>query len=171
MLKLITAALAATTFMTVQSATAATTSPYPYWVGAAVVDSATAACANGGFVGTNDIINSDFRAKTGVTGEPNSPGIMFINPRSAMSLFRSGGSANANTMNGNGTFVGYLLRGNVSTIPNPSQQPFAGTFSFTVSPATITATTQTITVDGTINNWRNVAGCTVKFRAAYRKGN
>jgi hypothetical protein len=170
MLKLGLAAIAATELMIVQAA-AATSSPFPFWVGTAVVDSATAACANGGFVATNDIISSDYRAKTGVAGEPNNPGIMFILSRSSMALFRTGGSANAKTMNGSGNYGGYLIKGNVTTIPNPSQQPFTGTFTLAVTPATVTKTTDAISINGTINNWRNVSGCTVKFRAAYRRGN
>jgi hypothetical protein len=163
------AAIAAVALSTVNAA--AQTSPFPFWVGAAVIDSVTPACKNGGFINKNDLVNTDYRAKTGTTGEPKSPGITFTFPRAALALFRTGGAANANTMDGNGNYGGYLIRANVTTIPNPNQQPHAGAFSFDVTPAAVTKTTDVVTINGTINNWRAVAGCTVKFRAAYRQGN
>lgn len=151
------------------TAGASAQSPFPFWQGTAVIDAVTAQCANGGFVAAKDIIGSAYRAKTGIAGEPNNPGINFYGTRSTYSFFRSGG-ANARTMSGAGTAVGYLIRGNVTTIPNPSQQVYNATFNFAVSPATITKTTQTVTIDGWINNWRNIANCKVTFRAAYRLG-
>jgi hypothetical protein len=143
-------------------------SAFPYWAGMAVVDSVTAACNNGGFVRAKDVIVSSYRAKTGISGEPSNPGIMFQSTLSEQAFFRTGGTANANTMDGAGTCGGYVIRGNVTTIPNPSQQPFACTFNLNVEPAPITATTQTVTVDGFINNWRGIPNCKVTFRAAYR---
>jgi hypothetical protein len=112
---------------------------------------------------------SEYRAKTGVAGEPNNPGIVFNALRATLAFFRTGGAANANTMHGAGNFVGYLIRANVTTIPNPNQGPYAGTFSFAVNPQAVVGTTQTVSIDGTINKWRNVTGCTVRFRAAYRR--
>jgi len=143
-------------------------SPFPFWTGGAVIDSATSACANGGFVRARDFFVSEYRAKTGVAGEPNSPGITFLSLRSALAFFRSGGAANANTMHGSGNFTGFLIRGNVTTIPNPNQSTYPGTFTFQVNPTTITKTTDPVSINGTINKWRNIANCTVKFRAAYR---
>jgi len=167
MLRTTTAAIAAL-FITTAGATAQTA--FPYWHGAALVDAVTPACKNNGFVAVNDFFTSNYRAKTGIAGEPNNPGITFDATRSSYAFFRSGGTANANTMHGAGTASGMLIRGNVTTIPSPTQGNYAATFSFKVTPATITATTQTISIDGWINNWRNVAGCKVTFRAAYRLG-
>lgn len=167
-MKITTAAIAATLLLSVQAN--AQTSTFPFWVGAAVIDNVTPACASGGQISKNDIVNTDYRAKTGVAGEPNNPGVTFSFPRSSIAYFRAGGS-NANTMQGAGTYGGYVIRGNVTTIPNPSQQPFTGNSNFAVTPASITGNTQTISINGTITNWRAVAGCTVTFRAAYRLAN
>lgn len=155
------------------STAGATAANFPFWYGGAVIDSVTAQCANGGFVVAKDYMPSTYRAKTGIAGEPSNPGINFYRGLSTYAYFRTSGKADVNTMNGSGLGKGYLIRGNVTTIPNPSQQPYNFSFNFTVKPVvgtTITKTTQAITIDGTINNWRNVAGCTVKFRAAYRLG-
>lgn len=167
MLRTISAAVAAL-FITTVGASAQTA--FPFWVGSAVVDSVTSQCASGGFVAAKNILDTDYRAKTGINGEPNNPGITFYSGRSSYAYFRTGGNANVNTMNGAGTGKGYLIRGNVTTIPNPTQQPYDFTFDFKITPATITQTTQTININGTITNWRNVTGCTVTFRAAYRLG-
>lgn len=165
MLRTTTAALAA---LLATSVGASAQTAFPYWLGSAVIDSVSSQCANA-LVGKNDVFESAYRAKTGIPGEPNNPGINFYQARSTMSYFRTAG--NATTMNGAGSGSAYLIRGNVTTIPNPSQNTFPFTFSFKVTPATITKTTQTVTVDGWINNWRNVANCKVTFRAAYRLGN
>ena len=149
--------------------TASAQSAFPFWVGMAVVDSVTSACNTGGFVRAKDVLVSSYRAKVGAPTEPGSPGIMFQSTLTEMAFFRKGGAANANTMDGIGTCGGYVIRGNVTTIPNPNQQqPFACDFNLNVEPAPVTATTQTVTVDGFINNWRNIPNCKVTFRAAYR---
>jgi hypothetical protein len=162
----VSAALAALT------GTAFAQSSFPAWAGGAIVDSVTAACNNGGQVRAKEFLKSAFRARVGVAGEPNSPGIMFQGGLSELAFFRktgaAGGAANPNTMDGAGNCIGYVIRGNVTTIPNPNQQPSNCTFNFNVEPATITATTQTITIDGWINHWRGVTNCKVTFRAAYR---
>jgi hypothetical protein len=47
-----------------------------------------------------------------------------------------------------------------------------GTYNFKITPAVITASTNVITIDGTITNFIGVTGCTMKFKAAYRpRGN
>ncbi|HVZ53097.1 MAG TPA: hypothetical protein VG986_14095 [Pseudolabrys sp.] len=150
------------------SVSASAQTAFPYWLGSAVIDSVSSQCA-GAFIAKNDVLESAYRAKTGISGEPNNPGINFYQARSTMSYFRTAG--NATTMNGAGSGSAYLIRGNVTTIPNPSQNTFPFTFNFKVTPATITKTTQTVTVDGWINNWRGVTNCKVTFRAAYRLGN
>jgi hypothetical protein len=152
---------------------AAANASFPFWYGGAVIDSVTAKCANGGFVSSKDYMASTFRAKTGINGEPGNPGINFYRGPSTYSYFRTGGKADPNTMNGSGLGKAYLIRANVTTIPNPTQQTYNFSFNFTVKPVVgtmITKTTEAITIDGTINNWRNVKGCNVKFRAAYRLG-
>lgn len=152
----------------ITSAGASAQTAFPFWLGSAVIDSVSPQCS-GALIQKNDVLESAYRAKTGISGEPNNPGINFYQARSTMAYFRTAG--NPNTMNGAGSGLAYLIRGNVTTIPNPSQNTFPFTFSFKVTPATITKTTQTVTVDGWINNWRSVANCKVTFRAAYRLGN
>jgi hypothetical protein len=146
----------------------AQTVPYSFWSGAAVFDKTTAACNNNGNIAAGDIAFSDYRALQGIDGEPTHPGITFMFARSGHAFFETGGTADPNTMNGNGSYNAYLIRGSVTTIPNPSSGTYPGTFKFKVKPTTITSTTDSITIDGQITNWRNIAGCTVTFRAAYR---
>jgi hypothetical protein len=114
---------------------------------------------------------STYRAKTGISGEPGNPGITLMDLRSDQAFFRTSGG-DVNTMNGAGNCGGYIIKPNVTTVPNPSATaPFACKYSLAVSPTTITADTQTVTVDGWINNWRGVQNCKVTFRAAYRLNN
>lgn len=167
MLRLSLAALAALSFTSVG---ASAQTAFPYWLGSAIIDSVSTQCA-GALIDKNDVVESAYRAKTGISGEPNNPGINFYQARSTMSYFRTAGNANVNTMNGAGQGKAYLIRGNVTTIPTPTLPTYDFNFSFKVTPATIAQTTQTITVDGWINNWRNVANCKVTFRASYRLGN
>jgi len=163
--------MAALAALTITAVGASAQTAFPFWLGTALIDTVSKQCTTQkSFVAPGDVVSSAYRAKTGISGEPNNPGINFYQSRSTLSFFRTGGNANANTMHGNGTGAGYLIRGNVTTIPNPSQQTYSMTFSFKVSPTTITETTDTITIDGWINNWRNIANCKVTFRAAYRLG-
>ena len=97
MLTRTTAAAAAAIVLFSTHGWAQSVSPFPFWSGGAVIDSVTSACANGGFVRVRDFFVSEYRAKTGVSGEPNSPGITFHSFRSTLAFFRSGGAANANT--------------------------------------------------------------------------
>lgn len=149
-------------------AAAADPLPYQFWSGLAVVDRVTVPCKNGGQIAATDVAVSEYRALQGVAGEPSNPGITFVFTRSAQAYFYAGG-ADPNTMNGAGSYNGHIIRGSVTSLPNASQGAFQGTFKFKVKPATITSDTDLITVDGSIDNWRNIAGCTVIFRAAYRQ--
>jgi hypothetical protein len=150
------------------TAAGAASLPYQFWSGLAVIDKVTAACKNGGQIAVADVAVSNYRALQGVDGEPSNPGISFVFTRSAMALFYASGP-DANTMNGNGNFNGHVIKGSVTTIPNPTQNAFQGTYKFKISPTTITSATDAITIDGQVTNWRNVKGCTVTFRAAYRQ--
>jgi hypothetical protein len=151
---------------------AAAQASFPFWIGRAGITAVTSQCANGGFVAVGNVFESSYRAKTGVAGEPSNPGIMFLNNMSAYMFFRANNAtSNANTMAGTGAYTGMLFRGNVTSIPNPSQQSYTGTSNLTiVTPASITSSTDSIVINGSLTNWRNVTGCTVTFKAGYRKG-
>jgi hypothetical protein len=152
----------------VPAAAVAAPLPYQFWSGLAVFDTTSAACENGGQIAAADVALSDYRALQGVEGEPTHPGITFLFTRSAQAYFFASG-ANPDTMNGTGTYNGVVIKGNVISIPNPNQPNWQGAFKFKIKPGTITSDTDSITIDGKIDNWRNIAGCTVTFRAAYRQ--
>jgi hypothetical protein len=67
-------------------------------------------------------------------------------------------------MNGSGA--------DLATIIDPRGKPgtYAGTFSgIVVSPKPVLETTNVVTITGTIDNYFNVAGCNVTFKAAFIK--
>jgi hypothetical protein len=145
-----------------------------FWDGIAVIDSVSAACKNAGtppgssagYVDVNDVYNSSYRARLDAS-EPNS-GITFVAKRSMQTYFHSGGAA-TDQMNGSGTYALRVLRGNVTSAPSPSAPTLpSGNYKFKIKPATITAATDAITIDGTISNWRGTTNCTVKLRGSYR---
>ncbi|MBV9290002.1 MAG: hypothetical protein JO288_19680, partial [Hyphomicrobiales bacterium] len=67
-------------------------------------------------------------------------------------------------MNGNGADTATIIDG------RGAPGTYSGTYSgIVVTPNPVTETTLVVTVTGTINNYSNVAGCNVTFKAAYAK--
>jgi hypothetical protein len=64
-------------------------------------------------------------------------------------------------MNGSGNYAGFEIGSRAAFAE------YTGTYNLTVSPATITAATPSVTIDGTITHFFNVTGCTVTFEGAY----
>jgi len=156
----------ATAVLGLLTANAAAQNALSFWQGAALIDSASNACKNGGLVAAGNVFNSSYRARLN-NGEPNS-GITFVSGYSMLSHFNAGGGA-SDQMHGNGNYAARLLTGAVTSIPNPNNASLInGTYKFKIKPNPVAADTDNITIEGTITNWRGVANCTVKFRAAYR---
>lgn len=63
----------------------------------------------------------------------------------------------------NGNYASFGVRHNGVLIANAS-----GAYrAFSVSPATVTASTTFVEVTGRLTNFLDIAGCTISFRAAY----
>jgi hypothetical protein len=149
-----------------------------FWNGVAVIDSITNACktagsppgSSAGFIERFTTFRSSYRAKL-APGEPNS-GITFLAARSMQSYFNSPGTGNTASdqmHGGTGIYALRVLRGNVTSVPNPSQpNVLTGNYRFRIKPSVITAATDAITIDGIIFDWRGVNNCTVRFRGSYR---
>jgi len=163
------------------TASASAQNALSFWDGVAVIDSVSAACRNtgtppgssAGFVAVNNVFSSSYRARLD-PNDPNQPssGITFVTSRSMQSYFKAtnqeGDNAN-DQMNGKGTYALRVLRGNVTSTPGANNpNPCSGKFTFKIKPNVIAADTDSITIDGTISDWRCTPGCTVKFRGAYR---
>jgi hypothetical protein len=152
--------------------------PLAFWDGTIVIDSVSAVCKNAGtppgsqsgFVQVNNRFNASFRAKLSPS-DPNS-GLTFVSDRSMQAYFQApnqAGDTASDQMNGKGTYALRVLRGNVTSTPSPDQpSPCSGKFTFKLKPTQIAADTDSITIDGTINDYRCTPGCTVKFRGAFR---
>jgi hypothetical protein len=61
-----------------------------------------------------------------------------------------------------GTYTGVLAAPDVTGVTYAG-----GTYSFAISPATITASTPQINISATVTKFGNQAGCTVKFKGAF----
>jgi hypothetical protein len=69
--------------------------------------------------------------------------------------------ATAHQMNGSGNYSGFMVGSHAMF------SQYTGTYNITLSPTIITASTPSVTIDGTINNFLNVPGCNVTFEGVY----
>jgi hypothetical protein len=128
------------------------------WDGFATVTAATTQCSGVGGAAPGDTHVSVFRPKI-VSGEgPTFLSFVFL--RAAVTQENTS-EATVHQMNGSGNYSGFK----VSNTAGFSQ--YTGTYNLTVTPATITAATPSVTIDGTINNYLDVAGCNVTFLGSY----
>jgi hypothetical protein len=138
----------------------AANSPLMVWQGSITVTSATAQCSTAG-IGEGDLLTSVYRPRL-QPDEPNSA-LTVITGRSAQVFFRSTGN---DQMRGKGNFSAFAI-GSRGTLTSG----FDGAYNFTVKPpaGAVTETTKAINISGSLTNYFNVAGCTVKFVGAYEK--
>jgi hypothetical protein len=133
------------------------------WVGlmenTASSSTCTAMAVGGASVGDNHV--SVYRPHIVSTDTPTFLAIVFV--RTEFTLQNNSETTNPQ-MNGSGADTATIIdaRGKPGT--------YAGTFSgIVVSPKPVAETTTLVTITGTIDNYFNVAGCNVTFKAAYVK--
>jgi len=139
--------------------------PLIVWQGGATIVSVNATCKAQlpGF-SPGDLAHSVFRPR--LVGDEPASALSLIFSRFAQAFFRTSGGGDQ--MHGPGNYTGPLIRSRVTTIPGGA----TGTYRFAITPAVITGATGLITIDGTINNFGGVVGCTMRFIGAYRpRGN
>jgi len=66
-------------------------------------------------------------------------------------------------MNGAGNYTGFLVGSHALFTE------YTGTYNLALTPATITASTPSLSIDGTITNFLDVTSCNVTFEGAYVK--
>jgi hypothetical protein len=162
MRKIFVAAVAAiTTFIGAASAQEAANNPLIVWHGAATLTSVPAACASANYV-VGDSAFSVFRPRLD-PAEPNSA-ITLTFGRAGHAYFRSGGTSTAQ-MHGTSSYTSPWYSGRATSTPGGN----TGNITLTLTPSTVTAATNVITIVGTITKFHGIAACTVQFRGSYYK--
>jgi hypothetical protein len=130
------------------------------WSGFMRVTKSTSQCvtAGGGGVAVGDKHVTVFRPKIRNTDTPTF--ISILHALSALTL-ENKSETTRHQMHGTGNYAGTQISGKAKVVT------FSGTYTFTISPLSITAATGEIGIVGTINGYSNVAGCSVSFDAFY----
>jgi len=147
--------------LSTQPANAAAHNPLIVWQGGAEIITLNAACTKAAF-SVGDLASSVFRPRLD-PAEPTSA-ISLTFGRSAMAFFRQGGASN-DQMQGTSNYSSPWYSGRVTSTPGGN----TGTITLQITPASITENTDAITINGTVNNFFGLSGCTMTFRGAYRK--
>jgi hypothetical protein len=132
------------------------------WEGYATVTASTSQCsgAGGGAGGTapGDTYVSIFRPKIAVTDSASY--LSFVLLRAALTQQNTSEST-VHQMNGSGNYTGFGIGSRAGF------GQYTGTYNLAITPATITASTSSVMIDGTITNFFNTTGCNVTFEGAY----
>jgi hypothetical protein len=132
------------------------------WEGFVTVTASTSQCsgAGGGAGGTapGDTYVSIFRPKIAVTDSPSY--LSFVLLRAALTQQNTSEST-VHQMNGSGNYTGFGIGSRAGF------GQYTGTYNLAITPATITASTPSVMIDGTITNFFNTTGCNVTFEGAY----
>jgi hypothetical protein len=138
-------------------ALAAAHNPLVVWQGGVTITGLTDACGTGSEVG--DLWYSVFRPRL----DPAEPvtGLSMISKRSAATFYKQSGADDQ--MHGSGTYVGDWIGGRVTSGSGTN----TGNYTLTITPAVIIETTVNVDIKGSITNFENTVGCTLKFRGSY----
>lgn len=131
----------------------------PAWQGIATTTAATTPqCAGvgGGVLGDAGV--SVFRPK--IKSTDTNTFLSFVFLRAAFTIENTS-EATVHQMHGAGNDEVFGVNGRAKFFEG------IGTYSLTIAPAAIIASTPSITIVGKINNWFGVAGCNVTFRGVY----
>lgn len=147
------------------NATVAEAATLTAWQGSVTIvkltESPAGACATVGF-SAGDIAHSIYRAHLAATDPPSA--LSIVASRGATIIFQSGTDTK---LNGAGTFNAMYIGGRATT--PKSMKPYPGPFNLHVTPASPVATTNQVTVTGTIGNLFNNTGCTATIEGSYFK--
>ena len=153
--------VAAAFFATAMCASAqeAANNPLIVWHGAATLTSVPAACASAKYA-VGDGAFSVFRPRLD-PAEPNSA-ITLTFGRAGHAYFRSGGTS-SDQMDGISTYTSPWYSGRATSTPGGN----TGNITLTLTPATVTAATNVVTIVGSITKFHGIANCTVQFKGSY----
>jgi hypothetical protein len=150
------AALAAAISLALASLPGAALAAASVWDGFATVTAVTPQCSGVSGAALGDTHVSVFRPK--ITGGPTFLSFVFL--RGAVTQENTS-ETTVHQMNGSGNYSGFLVGSHAAF------SQYTGTYKITLFPATITASTPSVTIDGTINNFLNTPGCHVTFVGTY----
>jgi hypothetical protein len=128
------------------------------WEGYATVTASTTQCSGIGGTAPGDTHVSIFRPKIASTDSPTFLSFVFL--RGAQTQ-QNASEPTVHQMNGSGNYTGFAIGSRAGFAG------YTGTYSMAVTPAPVTALTPSVTIDGTITNYFNTAGCNVTFEGAY----
>ena len=128
------------------------------WEGYATVTASTTQCSGVGGTGTGDTHVSIFRPKILSTDPPTFLSVIFLR---AAGTHENSNESTVHQMHGSGNYTAFNVNSRARFVT------YTGTYSFTVSPASIIASTPVVTINGNINSFGNVPGCTVTFKGVY----
>lgn len=128
------------------------------WEGFATVTASTSECSGVAGAAPGDTHVSIFRPKIASTDPPTFLSFVFL--RAALTQENTSEST-VHQMNGSGNYTGFAIGAYAGF------GQYTGTYNLTVTPATVTAATPAVTVDGTIFNYFNAMGCNVTFEGTY----
>ncbi len=133
------------------------------WQGEAVIDSATGQCALDPAISPapHRVLKTVLRPKNLSDNGVNTTVTFIANQSALFAMVIDQGTMPSGTAAAFGNDSSGVIEANVGV-------PYSG---FVQSPAAIVTTDDNVTLQGTINNFLFVAGCTVTFRAAYSKRN
>lgn len=128
------------------------------WQGIITVTAATTACASVAGAAPGDVEVSIFRPK--IASSDTATFLSWVYLRSAFTLENTSEST-VHQMHGSGNFEGFAANSRAKFYD------YTGTYSLTVTPAAIVASTPVVTITGKITNWFDVPGCNVSFTGVY----
>jgi hypothetical protein len=128
--------------------------------GALLITAVTANCDKPGFPFKGETLLSAFRPKIAADAT--------VPPAALLITFQNGAQLSSLPAiipsPASGTYNGIAIQG-LAAAAN-----FTGHYSFTISPASIVPATPQISISGSLENFRNTAGCTVSFKGALVRG-
>ena len=129
------------------------------WDGSLVVEAATEQCD-----AYSDVIGS-YRAVYRPHLQASDPKAAIMVQTADLShiLLLQATTAN-NSLNGSGPYCGT----DFDSAKGESTDWCGGTYQFTVTPTTVAAGTQEVTLSGRVTKFANIAGCTIRVRGAFR---
>ena len=128
------------------------------WEGFATITASTPQCSGVGGTAPGSTHISIFRPKIASTDLPTY--LSFLLTRAAFT-HQNTSESTVHQMNGAGNYAGFEIGSRAAFAE------YTGAYNLTLTPATVTAATPSVTIDGTITNFFNATGCTVTFEGAY----
>jgi hypothetical protein len=128
------------------------------WEGFVQNTAASSGCSGVSGTGIGDLYVSIYRPK--INSTDTNTFLSFIRLRAALDL-QNTSETTASQMNGTGNYSGDAIDNRAKSFT------YNSTYRFTVTPFPITATTNTIKITGTFNNFYNNAGCNLTIEGVY----